>query len=152
MAPSRFQRLLRLKAQLRKAAGDELAALREDLAGIERAIAAAEAAADLSRTEAARVVREGRSAMELHLHAAFERAQQASRRGLQAQAAALEEVIESRRATLIERRKEERQFELLEDRHRVREAETVRREEERVVDDLARGRSETASPDTEKEE
>ena len=136
----RFHRVLRVKRQLRTQAADELAALQRERDAVERAAAAATAAAAASRAQAAEAVRDGSSAADLHLHAAYERAQTAAAQRLAERAAAIEASIEERRAEVIARRTEERQFEVLEGRENERRAAAAEHVEAVAQDDLARGR------------
>jgi flagellar export protein FliJ len=138
MKTLRFGRIRRLKTQQRKVVGDELATLRQNLAAVERAMAEAAAALDGNRAEAARAAADGVSAIDLHLRATFEAAQTACRQRLREQALALDRAIEDRRDTLLARRREERQFELLEAGAKAREAEVEARADTVLQDDLAR--------------
>jgi len=138
MRKLRFERIRRLKTQQRKAVGDELATLRQNLAAVEQAMAEAAAALDGNRAEAARAAAEGVSAIDLHLRATFEAAQTACRQRLEEQAQALDRAVEDCRDTLLARRREERQFEVLEAATKSREADADARAETILQDDLAR--------------
>ena len=134
----RFKRILRLKTQLRRVAQDEIARLRQDLTAVEKGIANAELAQARNRAAATQAALEGRSARDLQLHESYDRGQQAYGKALRAQAAALGEVIEMQRGVLIERRREERQFECLESHQRAREDAAQAYDEAKLQDDLAR--------------
>jgi len=134
----RFGRILRLKTQLRKVAQDEILMLRRDLTRVEKEMADVEVARTRNLAAATRAALEGRKAGDLQLHEAYDRAQQALRRVLRARADAIREALEARRLIVIERRREERQFECLETRQREREEAAGSRGEANLQDDLAR--------------
>ena len=138
MRKLRFGRMRRLKAQQRKSLSDEIATLRNDLAAVERAMVEAAAALDENRTAAAATAAAGGSAIDLHLHAIFETAQTICRDRLAARSRTLAATIEARRVVLVERRREERQFEVLESKVEAREADAETRAEAIFHDDLAR--------------
>jgi len=138
MRKLRFGRMRRLKAQQRKSLSDEIATLRNDLAAVERAMVEAAAALDENRTAAAATAAAGGSAIDLHLHAIFETAQTICRDRLAARSRTLAATIEARRVVLVERRREERQFEVLESKVEAREADAETRAEAVFHDDLAR--------------
>jgi len=133
----RFERVLQVKRLLRKAAQDEVAALRGDIADLEESIRVAEAAQDDSRTRAVEAAEAGRPAAELHMHAAYERGQGVVARACRARVMALEELLEQRRAAVMDRRREERQFEVLRERQQARAATAADRAEANFQDELA---------------
>lgn len=137
-APFRFRRILRLKSQLRRAAQDEIAGLRRDLAEVRRGIDAAAEARQRARALRSQASLAGVTAGDLQLYESYDRGQDAAARRLGLRAEALEQVIEERRRVLLERRREERQFEVLETRQRDREAARDRLDEANLQDDLAR--------------
>lgn len=145
----RLQRISRLKEQLRKAVTDEIALLQQDLAGVQQAMADTQAALDRNRVEAARTATEGKSAIELHLHAIFERAQQAAGNALKQRAGEIDDEIAARRTELRERRREERQFETLQARLRQRSAVAEGRAEANFQDELAVRAKRSSSQDGE---
>jgi flagellar export protein FliJ len=134
----RFRRILRLKTQLRKVAQDEIARIRQDLAHVEKGIAESEVARIRNLAAARQAAGQGCTAGELRLYDAYDRGQQARGRALRVEADALGEVVEAQRAIVLERRREERQFECLEDRQSAREGAAQARGEASVQDDLAR--------------
>jgi len=134
----RFRRILRLKTQLRKVAQDEIARIRQDLAHVEKGIADAEVARIRNLAAARYLAGEGCTAGELRLYDAYDRGQQARGRALRLQADALGEVVEAQRGIVLARRREERQFECLEDRQSAREGAAEARGEASLQDDLAR--------------
>jgi len=134
----RFRRILRLKTQLRKVAQDEIARIRQDLAHVEKGMADAEVARIRNLAAARQAAREGRTAGELRLYEAYDRGQQARARALRVQADALGEVVEAQRGIVLVRRREERQFECLEDRQSAREGAAQARGDASLQDDLAR--------------
>src|SRR5262245_39910596 len=113
MRKLRFARIRRLKGQQRKSLSEEIATLQADLAAVERAMVEAAAALDENRSAAAATAAAGGSAIDLHLHATFETAQTICRERLAARSRKLATAIEERRTELVERRREERQFEVL---------------------------------------
>jgi flagellar export protein FliJ len=138
MKKLRFARIRRLKTQQRKSLSEEIAALRGDLAAVERAMVEAVAALEENRGAAAASAASGTSAIDLHLHAIFETAQIMCRERLAARSRALTKAIEERRVELVGRRREERQFEVLERKGETREAEVEALAEAAFHDDLAR--------------
>jgi flagellar export protein FliJ len=134
----RFRRILRLKTQLRKVAQDEIARVRQDLAQVEKGIADAEVARMRNLGAARQAAGEGRTAGELRLYEAYDRGQQVRAQALRVQADALGEVVEAQRGIVLARRREERQFECLEDRQSAREDAVQARGEASLQDDLAR--------------
>lgn len=138
MRKLRFARIRGLKAQQRKSLTDEIATLRDDLAVVERAMVEAATALDENRSAAVATAAAGGSAIDLHLHAIFETAQTICRERLAARSRTLTTVIEERRGELVERRREERQFEVLESKVEAREAEASASAEAVFHDDLAR--------------
>lgn len=133
----RFDRVLRLKRLLRRAAQDEVAALRRDIVEVEDGISAAELARDESRARLVEAARAGSMAADLQVHASYERAQAAAARAFRARVVALGELLDQRRAILMERRREERQFEVLRERQERRDVEAAGRTEASFQDELA---------------
>jgi flagellar export protein FliJ len=133
----RFERVLQVKRLRRKAAQDEVTVLRRDIADLEDGIRAAEAAQDESRTRSVEAAEAGRTAAELHMHAAYERGQAVVARAFRARVLALGELLEQRRAALMDRRREERQFEVLRERQQARAATAAARAEANFQDELA---------------
>jgi flagellar export protein FliJ len=137
----RFDRILRLKAQLRKAAQDEIAMLRQELANVESGIAGAAAARVRNRAHATDAALQDRvTARDLQLYEVYDRAQTLSAQALRVRADALGTLIETKLPGLLDQRREERQFEELEGRQRAREALDDVRTEANFQDDLARRR------------
>jgi flagellar export protein FliJ len=136
----RLRRVLRLKTQLRKVAQDEIARVRQDLSVAEKGIADAEVARTRNLTAATEAALEGRAARDLQLHETYDRGQRESGQALRMKADALVEVVEAQRAILLERRREERQFECLDERQRTREEAAEARIVANLQDDLARRR------------
>jgi len=134
----RFRRILRLKTQLRKVAQDEIARIRQDIAHVEKGIAESEVARIRNLAAARQAAGKGCTAGELRLYDAYDRGQQARGRALRVQADALGEVVEAQRGIVLVRRREERQFECLEDRQSGREGAAQARSEASLQDDLAR--------------
>jgi flagellar export protein FliJ len=133
----RFDRVLRVKTLLRKTAQDEVVALRREIDRLAGEISAAEAARDESRAAALEAALGGRRAADLHVCAAYDRGQAVRARALHNRVVALGEVLEQRRTTLLERRREERQFEVLRDRARTRRLTASARTEANFQDELA---------------
>ena len=133
----RFERVLRVKGLLRKAAQDEVVALRREIDGLEGEISAAEAARNESRARALEAALDGPSAADLQLYAAYDRGQAMLVRTLHSRVEGLNEVLDRRRAVLLERRREERQFEVLRDRLRTRRIAAAVRTEANFQDELA---------------
>jgi len=134
----RFRRILRLKTQLRKVAQDEIARIRQDIAHVEKGIAESEVARIRNLAAARQAAGKGCTAGELRLYDAYDRGQQARGRALRVEADALGEVVEAQRGIVLVRRREERQFECLEDRQSEREGTAQARGEASLQDDLAR--------------
>jgi flagellar export protein FliJ len=134
----RLKRILRLKTQLRKVAQDEIARVRRDLAVVEKGIADAETARTENLAAATEAALQGRAARDLQLHEVYDRGQREFGHTLRKKADALAEVAEAQRGILLERRREERQFECLDERQRTREEAMEARVVANLQDDLAR--------------
>jgi flagellar export protein FliJ len=133
----RFDRVLRVKTLLRKAAQDEVVGLRREIDRLEGEISAAEAARDESRARALEAALDGPSAADLQVYATYDLAQAMLARTLHSRVEALGEVLEQRRTALLERRREERQFEVLRDRVQTRRITAAARAEGNFQDELA---------------
>jgi len=136
----RLRRILRLKTQLRKVAQDEIARVRQDLAAVEKGITGAETARMENLVAATEAALQGRAARDLQLHEVYDRGQRDFGQALRMKADALVEVVEAQRGILLERRREERQFECLDERQRARDEAMEARVVANLQDDLARRR------------
>lgn len=139
----RLRRILRLKTQLRKVAQDEIARVRQDLAVVEKGIADTETARTENLAAATEAASQGRAARDLQLYEVYDRGQREFGQALRLEAYALVEVAEAQRGILLKRRREERQFECLDERQRQRDEAMEARIVANLQDDLARRRKPT---------
>ena len=141
----RLARVLRLRTQLRERAQAEVAVVRTALASVWEQVEVTQAAQAASRAAEEAVARTGMTAGELQRFRGYERAERAREDALSREGERLLDELARRRDVLVERRREERQLELLRERARERDEEARERAAMVLVDELAvrrRGRTE----------
>jgi len=127
----RLARVLRLRSQLRERARDEVTRARAALAAVRERQAAARALEERTSAAEAAAASEGTTAGELRRFRRFTAVARAREAVLAAEAAGLAAEVVRRRETLLARRREERQLEILRDR--AREQSEIRAERAAMV-------------------
>jgi flagellar export protein FliJ len=134
----RLGRMLRLRTQLRQLRQLEVEAIVADLAALEREARVHALARERVADEEAQVAREGRLSpallvlMRAHAAALADLEQRATRRAAETRA-----ILETKRAELVEERREERKLERLGQRHRERVIVEEARLATNLLDELA---------------
>jgi flagellar export protein FliJ len=136
----RLDRVLRLRAQLRARAQDDVARAGDALAAVHHALDATRGAADAAHAAETAVAGVGVPAAEFLRFRTFAAAMRARQERLERERGRLVQALIECRQRVIVRRREERQIELL--RERAEERESARAEHVAAVllDDLARRR------------
>jgi flagellar export protein FliJ len=133
----RLARVLRLRTQLRERAQVEVGAVRAALTSVSERLEVVRAAQAASRAAEAAVAATGMTAGDLQRFRGYEQAQRVREQALVAEGAELTATLAARREVLIERRRDERQLELLRERARERDETAEERSAMTLLDELA---------------
>jgi flagellar export protein FliJ len=134
----RLARVLRLRTQLRERAQEDVAQGAVALAGAKSALAEVQAAADSALATEAAAATGGITGEDLHRSRAWASALAAREQELKQETSRLADVLQRLRATLVARRREERQLEILREQVNDRQQEAEERTTATLLDDLAR--------------
>lgn len=134
----RLARVLRLRTQLRERAQEDVARGNAALAEAEQALAGVRAEADAALAAEADAASGGITGEELQRSRAWAAALASREQQLKEETSRLSELLQRLRATLVDRRREERQLEILRDHANERQEAAEERSTAVLLDELAR--------------